>query len=590
MIDRTCSSVARGLAPLLPALLALVTGGSALVSGCSAIVQPDPDRLRPRADGGPTIERDGGGLGDDAGPLCPAGCDDGVDCTVDACGASGCEHTGDDAACGETMRCNPVMGCVPLRCTRDDECDDGRPCNGIETCDAASPDATGCVAGEELRCDDGIACTADACIDAEGGCVAPASHAMCDDAISCTVDICAPTAPGRDAEGCTHAGDDAMCNDGFCFTGGTCDPGSGCVGARPRDCRDFDPCDVEECDPVAAACVSTPVDADMDGHPAASVTMGAIRTLCPGATDCDDTSDAVHPGAEEACNGVDDDCDRTTDEGCPPALNDTCETAAPITIDGSGRGAITASLEPYSDDLTFCMGGRGGRDAVYYFDVASLSDVVLDTSGSAVGLDTMLAVTHDCAVAPIVCNDDRDRPSITSSRIFLHRVGPVVPGVPARIYVFVDGFDAEEVDTFTLSVEIRGARPDACGSSPLDISGGGTVYGVGPIGGSASDELGSCQDVDEVVESEGVFRLDAPDDRDHDMIGAYAATFVPDLYLRDGCSRELDCSVGSNVGGGVHLARVGSGAVDGGSTQYLFVDGMTPTAGVPHSYIVAYDP
>ncbi len=40
---------------------------------------------------------------------------------------------------------------------------------------------------------------------------------------------------------------------------------------------------------------------------------GGFTTL-DSATDCDDTSDAVHPGAEELCNLVDDDCDDTIDD------------------------------------------------------------------------------------------------------------------------------------------------------------------------------------------------------------------------------------------------------------------------------------
>jgi MYXO-CTERM domain-containing protein len=45
------------------------------------------------------------------------------------------------------------------------------------------------------------------------------------------------------------------------------------------------------------------VDADDDGFDADE--------------DCDDTEPAVHPGATELCNGVDDDCDDEIDEGCP---------------------------------------------------------------------------------------------------------------------------------------------------------------------------------------------------------------------------------------------------------------------------------
>lgn len=61
-----------------------------------------------------------------------------------------------------------------------------------------------------------------------------------------------------------------------------------------------------ECD------TSTLVDADGDSWPAAPEDC---LYLLP--TDCDDDNPEIHSFAEEACNGVDDDCDEKIDEECP---------------------------------------------------------------------------------------------------------------------------------------------------------------------------------------------------------------------------------------------------------------------------------
>ena len=86
-------------------------------------------------------------------------------------------------------------------------------------------------------------------------------------------------------------------------------------------------------------------DSDGDGYG----TSGTTTTSCTSpvgyvadATDCDDTSSLVHPGVSESCNGIDDDCNGTIDEGTTsPWYRD---------LDGDGYGdpgsAISACTAP----------------------------------------------------------------------------------------------------------------------------------------------------------------------------------------------------------------------------------------------------
>jgi hypothetical protein len=70
----------------------------------------------------------------DAGPECviAADCDDAVACTVDGCIDQRCTHTPVSSVCeGE---CDPVAGCTLRACTTPAECDDGNACDGVETC------------------------------------------------------------------------------------------------------------------------------------------------------------------------------------------------------------------------------------------------------------------------------------------------------------------------------------------------------------------------------------------------------------------------------------------------------------------------
>ena len=74
------------------------------------------------------------------------------------------------------------------------------------------------------------------------------------------------------------------------------------------------------------------LDGDEYGDP------GSIVCTYP-ETDCDDSNPAVNPGVKEVCgNGVDDDCDGETDEGCgySAVANAQASVYGPGSVAGSG--------------------------------------------------------------------------------------------------------------------------------------------------------------------------------------------------------------------------------------------------------------
>ena len=336
----------------------------------------------------------------------PPDCDDGVDCTVDSCDPASdtCEHRPDDSICDDGTPCvqagycDPLLGCRGdgvvdcddgIVCTSDacepatedcthtpqsSLCDNGRYCDGAETCDVTR----GCVGGTPVLCDDGIDCTVDTCDEAAdqcafrpndsmcdnaafcdgaercdtlAGCV-PIGAVDCDDGVACTEDTC-----DEDADVCRHASLDPPCDDGlFCNGPETCDAGLGCLAGEP-------PCALPlVCDESASACVGCVVDADCpadDPCRAAHCVDGtclveAIDGCCVGDEECDDTNACTtdscmnnvceHASVEDGspcedalfCNGPETCLDGACVEGSPPCTgsetcdesDDTCEPAA----------------------------------------------------------------------------------------------------------------------------------------------------------------------------------------------------------------------------------------------------------------------
>ena len=107
-------------------------------------------------------------------------------------------------------------------------------------------------------------------------------------------------------------------------------------------------------------------------------TPGAANTWCDddgdGAAedqgDCDDTSGTVHPGATEACNGLDDDCNGLTDDGLvPPACltRGVCEGAT-ATCQGKA-GFVCGYPASYEVVETSCDGLDNDCDGLIDYDV-----------------------------------------------------------------------------------------------------------------------------------------------------------------------------------------------------------------------------
>jgi hypothetical protein len=315
-------------------------------------------------------------------------------------------------------------------CASDAECSDVLYCNGAETCAPgdANANARGCVAGAPPcpagRCIESMMRCADAdCVDADGdGALAIACGGDdCDDAdpgrypgrterCDFVDDDCDPTTLGdRDADG-DGAISSLCCNGDDCGT--DCDDTQPGVGpTSPEVCNRID----DDCDGTVDEGVLLMAwpDGDRDGY-GDEGSVVELRCELPSdrasrGGDCDDLDAGINPDETDVCDGIDQDCDGTIDEGADTLCDDElgpltvgacvqspdgsdprchgirCAPGADV-CDGAGRNECDADLCSSSSSCGQC--GRsclvcsdgicGGGGLSFYFYMLTVRDALTD--------------------------------------------------------------------------------------------------------------------------------------------------------------------------------------------------------------------
>ena len=230
-----------------------------------------------------------------------------TDDVSDISGDTDAEVDGSDVAPDAEPDVDPLAVCGDGVVQVGEECDDG-PGNSDELADACRTTCVfascgdGVLDGPEV-CDDGNTVETDDC----GSTCRPASGvcAECETDADC----------GRPVDRCLSLPDGRACGVS-CATDGGCPDGTECADSGAN---------AGQCVPVSGVCVGC-FDRDGDRY--------GIGDECLG-PDCDDTSRAINPGAEEICDDIDNNCNNENDEVCPPDLLVNAQT-----IELSGRDLL----------------------------------------------------------------------------------------------------------------------------------------------------------------------------------------------------------------------------------------------------------
>ena len=507
---------------------------------------------------------------------------------------------GRDGAVPSAPDAGEVDAGKPASCAVDAECDDGLACNGIERCLAEE-----CTTDPAPGCDDGIGCTVDECVEPAGECTHLPDHGACGGMDMCDATSGCVTPPSCSADG--------ECDDGVACNGvETCDPATGCRAGTPVSCDDGLSCTTDRCSEPDGACSNVGTDADGDGH---------VAVGCGTGGDCDDSAAAVNPGASEVCDGIDNDCDSTADDGYACVLGSgtsscttTCGTPGAracnaVCVFGPCAAAAEVCGNMCDDDLDgvpddgcgptapandTCMGAQtitgsatradtlvgataqttdcgNGVEVFYRLTVTQRSFVYLDTFGS--GFDTRLSYRGtSCPGSSTQCIDD-------SCGTLQSQLGVVVDSGTHyfAVHTYSSGITP---GAFTLKHVIA---PAAAGDNTL-ISGPGTFSGST----SGSSGISAACGGSALSADDSFYWLQcAADTRTVSATTCLMATNYDTVLHVHGPTGELACNDDSSCSFSGLRSNVSAGA-SGAGLFALIVDGFSSGSTGSYSVTIAW--